>query len=76
MNDPHVRAQGYLVEVPVPNGVTSRDSFTARGCIAKFSEAPGQVKKAPRVGENNEEIFARYGLRGEEIQAMQNHGDK
>ena len=76
MNDPHVRAQGYLVEVPVPNGVTSRDGFIARGCIAKFSEAPGQVKKAPRVGENNEEIFARYGLRGEEIQAIQNHGDK
>lgn len=75
MNDPHVRAQEYLVEVPVPNGVTSRNSFIARGCIAKFSEAPGQVKKAPRVGENNEEILARYGMTAAEIQAMQAHGE-
>ena len=71
MSDPHVLDQEYLVEVPTPSAVTSRDHFMARGCIAKFSQTPGCVKQAPCVGENNEEILTRYGMSKEEIQALQ-----
>lgn len=71
MNDPHIRDQEYLVEVPTPTTVTSMDSFMARNCLAKFSETPGKVKKAPFVGEDNLEILGRYGMTSEEIAALQ-----
>ncbi len=75
-SDPHVRDQGYLVEVPTPEGVTSMDRFTARGCAAKFSETPGRIKRAPAVGEDSEEILGRYGLRPEEVRALQERWSK
>ncbi|MCI8478157.1 MAG: CoA transferase [Oscillospiraceae bacterium] len=74
--DPHVLDQNYLVDVPTPSAVTSKDTFKARGCIAKFSETPGCVKRAPCVGENNEEILSRYGMTAQEIQALQDRWAK
>ena len=71
MNDPHIRGQKYLTEIPVPTGVVSKDSFVARNCIAGFSETPGTVKKAPSVGENTAEILTRYGVSSETIDEIQ-----
>ncbi|MBR1456696.1 MAG: CoA transferase [Oscillospiraceae bacterium] len=69
-NDAHIRDQGYLVDVPTPNNVTSKDVFTARGCIAKFSETPGEIKQAPYVGENNVEVLGQYGMSEEEVEKL------
>jgi crotonobetainyl-CoA:carnitine CoA-transferase CaiB-like acyl-CoA transferase len=69
--DEHVKAEKYIVDVPVPDNVTSRKTFFARNCAAKFSETPGEVRKAPYVGQNNYEILERFGLTRDQIDAME-----
>lgn len=69
--DEHVKAEQYIVDVPVPDNVTCRETFFARNCSAKFSETPGTVKKAPYVGQNNYEILEKYGMTKDQIDAMQ-----
>lgn len=70
--DKHVKEEQYIVDVPVPDNVTSRETFFARNCAAKFSETPGKVKKAPYVGQNNYEVLEKYGLTKDQIDNLQN----
>ena len=71
VNDVHVKDQEYLVDVPTPNNVTSKETFFARNCLAKFSETPGTIRQAPVVGENNYEVLKEYGLSKEDVDKLQ-----
>ncbi len=71
MNDVHVLDQKYMVEVPTPDSVTSKDTFMARNCIAGFSETPGSIKKGPALGQHNVEILTKYGLSEAEVEALE-----
>lgn len=70
-NDPHVAAEEYLVEVPAPDDYTI-PSFRTRNVIAKFSEAPGTIKKAPFPGQNNYEILGALGMSKEDVDKLEN----
>lgn len=70
-NDPHVAAEEYLVEVPTPDDYTI-PTFRTRNVIAKFSETPGTIKKAPFPGQNNYEILGVLGMSREDIDALEN----
>ena len=71
LNDEHIKQQQYITNIPVPDNVTTRSEFFARNCLAKFSQTPGKVKKAPYVGQNNYEIFARYGMDKDAVDTME-----
>lgn len=69
-NDVHINDQAYLVDVEAPDGY-GIDSFRTRNVIAKFSEAPGVIKKAPTPGQHNYEILGALGMTKEEIDEME-----
>jgi len=71
INDPHILEEQYITTIPVPDNVTSRKTFFGRNCIAKFSDAPGIVKKAPYVGQDNYEVLGKYGMTKEEIDKIE-----
>ena len=70
LNDPHMIAEKFFVNVPTPSNVTSKDTFFCRNCSAKFSETPGEIRQAPSVGENNHEFFSALGYSDAEIDAL------
>lgn len=69
--DPHALENEWLVEVPVQDGITSMDKYLTRNVSASFSEAPGTIKKASALGQDNYEVLTRYGLSKEEIDELQ-----
>lgn len=69
--DPHAQANQWLVEMPVPKGITSQPTFLTKNVSATFSAAPGKIKPGPALGEHTYEVLAEYGLTKEEIDALQ-----
>ena len=67
--DPQVQYCKYLVDIPVPDNVTSRKTYMERACACQFSETPGSIKKGPTVGDSNEEILEQY-MSKEEAEAL------
>ena len=72
IHDEHILSQKYLVEVDTPDDVTSKEKYLARNCSAKFSEAPGVIKKGPVLGQHNHEILEQYGLTSEQVDELEN----
>jgi len=69
--DAHVLENGWLVEMPPADGVTSREKILTRGVNARFSKRPGSIKMAPELGEANREILRKHGLSDEQIEELQ-----
>jgi len=70
-SDPHYRGNNWLVEAPVMPGITSMDTFVARGPNAGFSREPGTFRRAAALGEHNYEVMERCGFPKEEIDRLQ-----
>jgi CoA:oxalate CoA-transferase len=69
--DPHALACNWLIEMPVPKGVTSKSTFLTKNVSVTFSEAPGKVKPGPDLGEHNYEVLTKYGMTKGEIDELQ-----
>lgn len=70
-NDPHARENGWIYEMPVPEGVTSVDTFAIVAGPMNLSKCRPEFRRPPTLGQHNVEILSRYGLSGEEIEAME-----
>ncbi|MCX5911347.1 MAG: CoA transferase [Deltaproteobacteria bacterium] len=72
VEDPHLNARGYFVEVEHP--IIGKVKIP--GFAFKLSETPGNIERpSPLVGEHNEEVFRKYlGLGKEEIERLRNEG--
>ena len=72
VEDPHLAARGYFVEVEHP--IIGKAKLP--GVPFKFSETPGAVEfRSPLVGEHNELILGKYlGISKEEIARMKEEG--
>jgi crotonobetainyl-CoA:carnitine CoA-transferase CaiB-like acyl-CoA transferase len=73
VSDPQLKARGFWQEIDHPElGV----ALTYPGGFAKFSEAPCQVwRRAPLIGEHNEEIYCgELGLQKEQLAELKEEG--
>jgi crotonobetainyl-CoA:carnitine CoA-transferase CaiB-like acyl-CoA transferase len=72
VEDPHLNARGYFVEVEHP--IIGKVKIP--GFAFKLSETPGNIERpSPLVGEHNEEVFGKYlGLSKEEVERLRNEG--
>ena len=59
--DPHIRENGWLGELPVPESVTSRDTYLGFCGLADFSEGDLLKQPARDLGADTEEFFKKYG---------------
>lgn len=53
LEDPHYNARGFWVDVEHPDA----GLFKHPGTAVKLSETPGQIARAPRLGEHNETVY-------------------
>jgi len=59
VNDPHVKSRKSLIQVPHKEF----GQVTMQNVFPRLSETPGRVEHvAPDLGENNEEVYARFGI--------------
>jgi len=71
LNDPHARECGWVVEVPVPDDITSQKTYFSRGVLADFSVSPGDpIHQGPTLGQHNHEVLGKY-LSKEKIDELQ-----
>jgi formyl-CoA transferase len=69
--DPHYRERGMLQEVEMDDG----DRLMVPGIVPKLSATPGaQRRKAPRLGENTDEILREIGLSETQIAQLRGKG--
>lgn len=68
--DPQFKENELIITAPAPDN-SSRSGYVCRNVNAKFSETPGQIHKAPALGQDNHEILTQYGLSDEEITALE-----
>lgn len=61
INDAHVKATGWLVEAPMPEGST-KPTFFSQGMSFSMSGTPGQAKAAPKLGASTQQIFKELGV--------------
>lgn len=57
VNDPQVKHMGFIVNAPTQDDITSKETYITRGPFAQFPQHPGQIHKAPTLGENTREIL-------------------
>lgn len=69
VNDPQVKHMGFIVQAPTPDDI-QQETFLTRGPFAQFSVLPGEIKKAPTLGQNTREILQQLGYSEEEIASM------
>ena len=69
--DIHANEAGWISEVPFSDDITSAKSCRILLSPSGFSAAKPQIKKAPLLGADNEEILSRYGYTPEEIRKME-----
>lgn len=67
--DPQVQHMGFLVEVPTQDDMKQR-TWRTRGPFAKFSLLPGEIHKAPVLGQHTKSILEELGYNEEEVTAM------
>jgi formyl-CoA transferase len=71
LDDPHLRKRGMIVTVQHP----VRGEFTMPGCPVKLEDSPVEVRRAPLLGEHNNEVFAQYlGFDATEIERLKQEG--
>lgn len=64
-NDPQLKHRHYYWKLDHPNNI---GSFSYSGMPAKLSQTPYEVRRAPMLGEHNEEFFTQIlGISGEEF---------
>jgi crotonobetainyl-CoA:carnitine CoA-transferase CaiB-like acyl-CoA transferase len=65
--DPHVRARQIVTELPD----AEMGSVPMHAVVPRLSATPGEIRNpAPALGQHNEEILGRLGLRGEAIEEL------
>ncbi len=69
--DPHFLSQGFIVNLPVPDDITTQDTYITRGPIAKWTVEPPVMGKGPLLGQNNIEILTRLGYTEAEAEALE-----
>ena len=69
-DDPQVRANGYLADVPMGGGVELPMVATP----IQFDERPGRPSRAPELGEHTEEVLLELGLTWPEIGELKERG--
>lgn len=67
--DPQVQHMGYIVEAPTPDDI-EQPTWRCRAPFAKFSVLPGEIHKAPTLGQHTESILESLGYSSEEIDSM------
>jgi crotonobetainyl-CoA:carnitine CoA-transferase CaiB-like acyl-CoA transferase len=72
VEDPHLNARGYFVEVDHP--IIGKAKIS--GFPFKLSETPGQIERtSPLVGEHNEVILGKYlDLKKEDVERLRREG--
>ena len=72
IEDEHFRARGFAVDVEHPERSAS---FTYPGAPYVFEKTPWRIsRRAPRLGEHNQEVFGALGIPTAEIEALSNPG--
>ena len=69
-DDPQVRANGYVADVPTGRGST----LPLVTSPVQFDERPGRPERAPEVGEHTEAVLLELGLGWDEITALKQRG--
>ncbi|MGZ4704021.1 MAG: CaiB/BaiF CoA transferase family protein [Acidimicrobiales bacterium] len=69
-DDPQVRANSYVADVEVGDGVT----IPLVTSPVQFDETPGRPARAPEHGEHTEAVLLELGLSWEEITALKDRG--
>ncbi len=70
--DPHLAARGFWQRIPHPELETE---LTYPGPFARFSEADvGIRRRAPRIGEHNEEVYGELGLLPADLARLREQG--
>ncbi len=71
LEDPHLAARGFFVDVDHPEAGRLRHP----GPAVRLSDTPGEVRRAPLRGEHNEEIYCgRLGVGREELTVLRRAG--
>ncbi len=69
--DEHFLSQGFIVELPVPDDITSQETYRTRGPLVKWTVEPPVMGKGPLLGQHNTEIITRCGYTEEEVEALE-----
>ena len=70
-NDPALWERGAIAELPTGPSFTQVRSVRTRGAVARYSETPIQLKRAPDLGEDNYDILGKYGWDKAKVDAME-----
>lgn len=71
LNDPHLRQRGFIARIEHP----ARGALDIPGCPIKLEDSPVEVRAAPLVGQDNEEVYRDYlGLGREEVEELRSQG--
>ncbi len=73
-HDEQLKHRKYYVDAPHPD--ESVGTLTLDGVVPKFSETPGEVRRAaPTIGEHNEYVFGEIlGISGRRLKELQEDG--
>ena len=66
LRDPHMRARGFFVTVEHPAAGT----IELPGLALRFTGTPGELRRAPLLGEDNTEVFGELGYTPAEVAAL------
>ena len=70
-SDEEFRLNGWLQEQPTMPGMDSKPSFITRTGNCGMSETPAEFRRAPLLGEQNEEILRELGYSSEKIAQLE-----
>jgi len=70
VKDPHFRERGFFAELEHPLGGT----VELPGLAVRFSGTPGEMRRAPMVGEHNSAVLQQLGYAPAEIAALRTQG--
>lgn len=70
-NDQVLWERGAIAELPTGPSFTQVRSVRTRGAVARYSETPIQLKRAPDLGEDNYDILGKYGWDKAKVDAME-----
>ncbi len=69
--DPHLRQRGFITELEHPR----RGKYPMPGNPVRMSDSPTEVRRAPLLGEHNEEIYGKaLGMSKEELDTLRRDG--